>query len=111
MAKTPPRDRQAQLLRLGDALQAAAGGADWDKLGRQVLALGPQLQALALLGPWSAAERAALSRLRSQHDAAAGAALDASRVLGERLAGIRANQEGWVAYAMHSETEHGASQP
>jgi hypothetical protein len=111
MAKTAPRDRQAQLLRMGDALQAAASGADWDSLGRHARALGPQLQALALLGPWSAAERAALSRLRSQHDAAADAAADASRTLGLRLEGMRANQEGWVAYAMHSETEPGTSQP
>jgi len=110
MADTP-RDRQAQLLRLGDALQAAAGGADWDSLGRHVRALGPQLQALARLGPWSAPERAALARLRRQHDAAAAAADDAARALGTHLEGIRANQEGWVAYAMHSETESGASRP
>ncbi|WP_239700460.1 hypothetical protein [Massilia sp. 9096] len=105
------RNRQAQLLRMGDALQAAARGADWDSLGHQVRALGPQLQALARLGPWSAPERAALTRLRRQHDDAAVAASDAARALGTRLEGIRSNQEGWVAYAMHSETESGASRP
>jgi hypothetical protein len=111
MADTPPRDRQAQLLRLGEALRAAASGADWDSLGRHARALGPQLQALARLGPLTALERAALGRLRSQHAAAAAAAHEAARTLGTRLDGIRANQEGWVAYAMHSETESGASQP
>lgn len=105
------RDRQAQLLRMAQSLQAAADGADWDSLGRHVRALGPQLQALARLGPWTAPERAALKRLRSQHDDAATAAGDAARALGMRLEGIRANQEGWVAYAIHSETESGASQP
>ena len=103
--------RQLQLLRMGDALQAAAAGADWDGLERQARALGPQLQALAALGPWTAVERAALQRLRSQHDAAAGAAAGAAEALGTRLEEMRDNQEGWVAYAMHNETESGASQP
>jgi hypothetical protein len=103
--------RQSQLLRMGDALQTAAAGADWDDLARQSRALGPQLQALAALGPWTAVERAALQRLRSQHDAAAGAAAGAATALGARLEGMRDNQEGWVAYAMHNETELGASQP
>jgi hypothetical protein len=117
MAKLPDqvldkaRDRQAQLLGMADDLQAAAAGADWDGLGRQTRALGPQLQALAALGPWTPAERAALQRLRTRHDAVASAAAGAAATLGTRLEAMRANQEGWVAYAMHNETESGASQP
>jgi hypothetical protein len=111
MDKVLDGGRRSQLLRMGDALQLAAAGADWDGLGRQARALGPQLQALAALGPWTAPERAALQRLRSQHDAAADAAAGAAAALGARLEGMRANQEGWVAYAMHNETESGASQP
>jgi hypothetical protein len=104
--------RESLLLRMGDALQAAAADADWDGLDRQARALGPQLQALAALGPWTAAERAALQRLRSLHDGAAGAAAQAAGALGARLEEMRANQEGWVAYAMHNETaESSASQP
>ena len=113
MAKFPemPRDRQAQLLRMAEALQAAAASAEWDKLGQQASALGPQLQALAALGPWNAAERAALHCLRTQHDAAADAAAGAGRTLGARLEEMRANHEGWVAYAMHSPIEPGSTQP
>jgi hypothetical protein len=104
--------RQLQLLRMGDALQAAAAGADWDGLERQARALGPQLQALAALGPWTAVERAALQRLRSQHEAATGAAALAADTLGARLEEMRANQEGWVAYATHNESaDTSASQP
>ena len=33
------KDRQAQLARLGDALQAAAARSDWDKLGEHARAL------------------------------------------------------------------------
>src|SRR5437763_16546780 len=95
--------RQSQLLRMGDALQAAAAGADWDELARQARALGPQLQALAALGPWTALERAALRRLRSQHDDAAAGAAGAAAALGMRLHEMRDNQEGWIAYAMPNE--------
>jgi hypothetical protein len=105
------RDRQAQLLGMAEALQAAAAGADWDSLGLQSRALGPQLTALAALGPWTPAERAALQRLRSRHEAAAGIAGDAAAKLGARLEEMRANQEGWIAYAMHNDTESDASQP
>lgn len=100
-----PMHRQAQLAQLGDALQAAAAGADWTRLNEQARALAPALQALAARGPWSAAERGALQRLRTQHDAAAQAAASATRALGVRLDELRTNKDGWIAYAMHSETE------
>jgi hypothetical protein len=102
--------RQAQLTQLGDAFQAAAAGADWTRLSDQASALGPALQALAARGPWSAAERGALARLRSQHDAAAQAAASATRALGVRLDELRTNKDGWIAYAMHSETESSLEQ-
>lgn len=103
-------DRRARLLAMGDALQAAAAGADWDKLGEHARALGPALQALAARGPWNAAERSVLARLRSQHDAAAAAAAAAAQELAARLETMRANKEGWLAYAMHNDIEEGASQ-
>lgn len=105
-----PMQRHAQLKQLGDALQAAAAGADWTRLSDQASALAPALQALAARGPWSAAERGALQRLRSQHDAAAQAAASATRALGARLDELRANKDGWIAYAMHSETESSLEQ-
>jgi len=117
MAKLPDtvldkaRNRQAQLLGMAEALHAAAAGADWDGLGLQSRALGPQLQALAALGPWTPVERAALERLRSRHEAAAGAAAKAAARLGARMEAMRTNQEGWIAYAMHNDTESDASQP
>ena len=103
-------DRQAQLARMGDALQAAAARSDWDKLGEHARALLPALRALAAHGPWTASERAALARLRTQHDAAAADAASAARALEPRLEEMRANKDGWIAYAMYSETEPGVSQ-
>lgn len=104
-----PRERSAQLLALGDALHAAAAGADWQALGRHVDGLAPALRALAARGPWNGAERAALERLRARHDAALGAVAAAAEALGARLETMRANKDGWLAYAMHGETDSGAS--
>lgn len=102
--------RQAQLAQLGDALQAAAAQADWARLGEHARALVPALRALAARGPWNAAERTALQRLRAQHDAAAASADGAARTLGTRLDELRANKDGWIAYAMFSDTESGTYQ-
>lgn len=98
-------DRQAQLARLGDALQAAASRADWDRLGEQARVLLPALRGLAAQGPWTASERTALERVRAQHDAAAQGVAAAARALEPRLEEMRANKDGWIAYAMYSETE------
>jgi hypothetical protein len=103
-------DRQGQIARLGDAMQSAAARADWDGLGEQARALIPQLRALAARGPWNAAERAALERLRERHDAAAQRALAATRALELRLEEMRANKDGWIAYALHTHTEPDAHQ-
>ena len=104
------RDRQARLAHLGNNLQDAAAREDWNGLGEQALALLPALRALAAQGPWTAGERAALERVRTQHDAAARDVAAAARALEPRLEEMRANKDGWIAYAMHSETESGASQ-
>jgi hypothetical protein len=104
--------RLAQLTRLaqlGDAMQAAAARADWDRLGEHARALSPLLRGLAAHGPWNARERAALERVRAQHDAAAAHAAAAARALEPRLEEMRANKDGWIAYAMHNDTEPGAN--
>jgi hypothetical protein len=103
-------DRLAPLAQLGNALQDAAARQDWDRLGEQARALFPALNALAAQGPWTAGERAALERVRAQHDTAAREVAAAARALEPRLEEMRANKDGWIAYAMHSETESGASQ-
>jgi hypothetical protein len=103
-------DRQARMARMGDALQDAAARADWDRVGEQARTLLPALRALAAQGPWTAGEHATLERVRAQHDAAAHQVAAAARALEPRLEEMRANKDGWIAYAMHSDTESGASQ-
>jgi hypothetical protein len=103
-------DREARMLRMADALRAAAAGADWARLDEQARALAPQLRALAERGPWNAAERGALLRLREAHDDAARAAAAATDALAQKLEELRTNKDGWIAYAMLSETETATNQ-
>jgi hypothetical protein len=107
MADTRGRlpQRQAELLRMSDALHSAAAGADWTLLGTHVTALAPQLRALAAHGPWSAAERQAIDRLRAVHDAAFAATESAAREMAARLEQLRGQKDGWIAYAMQGQTE------
>jgi hypothetical protein len=93
-------DRHKQLLQLRAAIADAAAARDWDRLGSTERALAPQLQALAARGPWNAAERAALAQLRAAHDGAAEACAGAANALSRHLDEMRANKEGWIAYAL-----------
>jgi hypothetical protein len=98
-------DRRATLLRLTAGFSVAGAGADWERLGTAARLLGPQLATLAAQGPWSAAERSALALLRAAHGEAMAACEQALNALGERLDEMRANKAGWVAYALHADTE------
>ena len=97
--------RTAAIGMLAAALADAGAARDWERLGALAKALAPQLSALAARGPWTAAERAALTRLRAAHDGAAAACAAALEELGQRLAEMRNNKDGWIAYALASETE------
>ena len=97
--------RHAEIGMLAAAFRDAGEARDWERLGALAKALAPRLSALAARGPWTAAELAALARLRAAHDAAAAACAEALESLGQRLAEMRNNKDGWIAYALASETE------
>jgi hypothetical protein len=82
------------------ALADATAARDWDRLGAAERALAPQLSALARLGQWNAQERRALAELRAAHDQAAAVCAGAVQALERRLAELRANKDGWIAYAL-----------
>jgi hypothetical protein len=103
-------DKSTALLRIADSLRSAADGAAWEQLANTTRTLAPQLEALAARGPLSQTERAALQRLREAHDYAAEAVASAARALHGRLEDMRTNKDGWLAYAMHSDTDAGMSQ-
>lgn len=93
-------DRRATLLRLTAELSGAGAGADWERLSIAARLLGPQLSTLAAEGPWSAAERSALALLRAAHTEAMAACEQALGLLATRLDEMRANKDGWIAYAL-----------
>jgi hypothetical protein len=97
-------DRHKQLQQLRASLSDASAQRDWDRLGANVRALAPRLAALAAAGPWNAAELAALAQLRAAHDQAAHACDGALDALAQSLAEMRANKEGWIAYALGNDT-------
>jgi hypothetical protein len=96
--------RHKQLLQLRAALAEAGAQRNWDQLGVVVRALAPRLATLAAAGPWNAAELAALAQLRSAHEQAALACKDALGALAQSLDGMRANKEGWIAYALDNDS-------
>jgi hypothetical protein len=101
-------ERQARILALGDAVHGAVSAADWEGLRELASALAPALNGLAARGPWSAAELAALQRLRSLHEAAAIEVGAATAALRARLDDAQANKDGWRAYALHSDSQEPA---
>ncbi len=100
-------DRSATILRLAARLTDAGARADWALLELAARELGPQLQALAARGAWSAHERSALGTLRAAHDGAAQQGAAAADRLQAQLGDMRDKQEGWMAYALAGELESG----
>lgn len=103
-------DKSAALLRIAESLRGAADGAAWEELAQMTRVLAPQLEALAARGPLTGAERAALQRLREAHDHAADAVAAEARAVKSRMDDMRANKDGWIAYAMQNASESATSQ-
>ena len=103
-------DRTGAIDRLASMLLDAGAREDWELLGRAVRELAPRLQRLAAGQPWSAPERAALTRLRGAHEGLAVQVGDASGRLQAQLEHMRSNKEGWMAYALTGEPETGNTQ-
>jgi hypothetical protein len=97
--------RSAAIGKLAAAFASAGTARDWERLGDLARALAPQLSTLAARGAWNAGELAALAQLRTAHDGAAAACAEALDTLAARLADMRNNKDGWIAYALASDTE------
>jgi len=97
--------RSAALGRLAAGFKEAGAAQDWEYLGALAAALAPQLATLAARGAWNRNELAALAQLRAAHDGAAAACSEALDALGARLAGMRNNKDGWMAYALTGDME------
>ena len=96
-------DRQQSLLQLAQKMSAATAASDWPALSAINTLMAAALPTMAAQGPWSPAERAALSALRQLHLQAQHCAHLASGELAARMGEMQSSKEGWMAYAMTSE--------
>jgi hypothetical protein len=97
-------DRQRTLLQLAHKMRAALAAEDWPALAAINALMATALPAMADQGPWSAAERAALTALHQLHQQAAGRCGAAAAELSKRLHAMQTNKEGWIAYALTNDS-------
>lgn len=98
------------MLALAEALCSAAAAADWAALAKADAALEPALAKLAAHGPWHDQERAALAALRGAHEQARRGCAQAKARIDGQLREMLDNKEGWIAYALYSETDPNGNQ-
>ncbi|MET0319175.1 MAG: hypothetical protein ABW069_00475 [Duganella sp.] len=96
-------DRQRTLLSLAQKMNAAIATQDWKMLAALDTLIASTLPQMAAQGPWSAAERAALSALHQVHQEAARQCDLALHDIGRKLNELQGNKEGLFAYALDSE--------
>ncbi len=97
-------DRQRTLLQLGQKMSAALDASDWRALSALNTMMASALPQMAAQGNWAAAELAALSTLRQLHEQAVQRCDKTTSDLAQQLNEMQANKEGWLAYALDSET-------
>jgi hypothetical protein len=90
--------RQDLLQALARRLALAASSGDWATLVRVDTEVAGALACLD--APWSDAERAALTELRTAHHEALRRCFEEAERLGQRLDDLGSRREGWMAYAM-----------
>ncbi|MFC3378446.1 hypothetical protein ACFOLJ_21720 [Rugamonas sp. CCM 8940] len=85
-------------------MSTALDAADWGAMATLNTMMASALPQMAAQGGWTAAERAALAALRQLHEQAVQRCDKATSDLGQQLHEMQANKEGWLAYALDSET-------
>lgn len=96
-------DRQRTLLQLTQKLSAAIAAQDWKTQAALNTLMVNSLPKLAAQGPWSGAERAALTTLQQMHQEAVRRCQLATDEMAQKLQQLQANREGWVAYALEND--------
>lgn len=98
-------DKTCDLLRLARALSQAASREEWEALGRLDGELAALLLQLGAPCNWSNAQQQAVGVLRQAHQDAWRSCQRESESLAQRLAGMHASRDGWLAYAMNDAHE------
>lgn len=95
------RARWRELAR--DIAQAGAAG-DWQAVAAADVAIKAVLGATSVRAAAGGAERSALLALREAHDSASRDCAHAAAAAGAHMAAMQASREGWLAYALDSDT-------
>lgn len=100
-------DRQALFLGMAQRLRGAYSTSNWRELKAVDAELALLLRRLTASKTWTKAERGALTDLRRAHDEAGEHCAREAALYQARMAGMRENRIGWLAYA--AQNEQGAS--
>lgn len=94
--------KPTQIQHLAQRLRGASEAQDWAALAviDQELA-----QWLRQAAPLTEAERAALKPLAQAHEHARAACAAAADAMARRIESLQAGKDGWLAYALHSESD------
>lgn len=98
--------RSAQMAVLAQRLRGAAADQDWAALAdadRDLARFLAPVAGRAVPAP-TPAERAAMQALRLAHQQARALCAEAGEQLARRMADMQSNKDGWLAYALHSDT-------
>jgi hypothetical protein len=101
--------RPLELVALAQRLRAASAAGDWAALELVDRDVAAALPSAAKQGLGSANERSAWASLRQAHRSAHERCGREAALLGERLAALRTNKEGWLAYAVQERGAGSAS--
>ncbi|MDB5847354.1 MAG: hypothetical protein JWP29_1106 [Rhodoferax sp.] len=94
--------RLGRIVRWTTRLHAAAAAQDWAALDATDRELAEMLPILAVQGPWSTEERAALLGLDLAHRQARARCATACDALQEQMNKVGTQKDGWLAYALNS---------
>lgn len=96
-------DKAQQMAGFALHLHKAAATQDWQALGQIDHALATWIAQPAQSSALSPVERAALKELQRAHQQARLQCAAAGDELAQRLSELRANKDGWLAYALNSD--------
>jgi hypothetical protein len=101
--------RPLELVELARRLHAASAAGDWSALEAVDRDVAAALPSDVTQGLGNANERSAWASLRQAHRRAHERCGREAVLLGERLAALRTNKEGWLAYAVQERRDGSAS--
>lgn len=100
-------DRKTLLLSLAQRLAGAIDQRDWESLRRIDAEMAAALPAILSAAPLSTGERHAAQSLSAMHQRGMQRCTEALAEVDSRMREMRANREGWMAYAQVAEEETG----